>query len=158
MSRPDWLDFSAIGVSGLCLVHCLASGVFVASLSAVSLSQFTASHEFHIYTLLAAIPLAVWALGRGWLRQRRAVPPALGGVGLALMAVGVLPSLAGSVETVLTMAGVTVLAAGHYLNWRGQRHDDAGCVHADGEPVAAASSRAPACCERAPAAQFRDAA
>lgn len=125
MPRPDWLDFSAIGVSGLCLVHCLASGAFVIGLSAVSLSA-PASHEFHFYTLSIAAVLAAWALGRGWLRMRRAAPLVLGGLGLALMAVGVLPAMVGWPEVVLTVAGVTVLAVAHVLNWRGLRKHDCG--------------------------------
>lgn len=120
MPRPDWLDFSAIGVSGLCLVHCLAGGAFVVGLSAASLSA-PASHEFHVYTLAVATILAVWALGRGWVRLRRAAPVVLGGLGLGLMALGVLPHMIGWPEVVLTVAGVTVLAVGHFLNWRGLR-------------------------------------
>src|SRR5690606_28365857 len=94
MPRPDWLDFSAIGVSGLCLVHCLASGAFLAGLSVVSLSA-PASHEFHLYTLGAAFILAAWALGRGWLRLRRSGPVALGGLGIALMIAGLHPAMIG---------------------------------------------------------------
>lgn len=125
MPRPDWLDFSAIGVSGLCLVHCLTSGAFVVGLSAVSLSA-PSSHEFHLYTLLAAFVLAAWALGRGWLRLRRSAPVMLGGAGLALMGLAVLPMMLGWPEVVLTVAGVTVLAAAHVLNWRGLRKLDCG--------------------------------
>jgi len=120
MLRPDWLDFSAIGVSGLCLVHCLASGVFVVGLSAFSLSAPT-SHEFHIYTLPIAALLAAWALGRGWLRLRRAAPLVLGGLGLGLMIIGVLPAMIGWPEIVFTVAGVSVLAAAHVFNWLGLR-------------------------------------
>lgn len=125
MARPDWLDVSAIGVSGLCLVHCLASGAFVVGLSAVSLSA-PASHDFHLYTLIAAFVLAAWALGRGWLRLRRIAPVALGGLGIALMAAGVHPALFGWPEVVLTVAGVTVLALAHLLNWRALRKLDCG--------------------------------
>lgn len=131
MPRADWLDFSAIGVSGLCLVHCLASGVFVVGLSAVSLSV-PASHDFHLYTLIAAFVLAAWALGRGWLRLRRGVPVALGGAGLMLMGLGALPVMLGWPEVALTVTGVVVLAAAHLLNWRALRQQECGgaCAHA----------------------------
>lgn len=125
MPRPDWLDFSAIGVSGLCLVHCLASGAFLAGLSVVSLSA-PASHEFHLYTLGAAFILAAWALGRGWLRLRRSGPVVLGGLGIALMIAGLHPAMIGWPEVALTVAGVTFLAFGHLLNWRGLRKRDCG--------------------------------
>lgn len=123
MPRADWLDFSAIGVSGLCLVHCLASGVFVVGLSAVSLSV-PASHEFHLYTLIAAFVLAAWALGRGWLRLRRGAPVALGAAGLVLMGLGAMPGMVGWPEMALTVTGVVVLAAAHVLNWRALRQQD----------------------------------
>ncbi|HEY4548637.1 MAG TPA: MerC domain-containing protein [Pedomonas sp.] len=142
MPRPDWLDFSAIGVSGLCLVHCLASGAFVVGLSAVSLTA-PASHEFHLYTLTIAAILAAWALGRGWLRLRRTAPVALGGLGIALMAAGVHPAMIGWPEVALTVAGVTVLALAHVLNWRGLRKLDCG----------GACAR-----HRAPVARLKDAA
>lgn len=142
MPRPDWLDFSAIGVSGLCLVHCLASGAFVVGLSAVSLTA-PASHEFHLYTLTIAAVLAAWALGRGWLRLRRIAPVALGGLGIALMAVGVHPAMIGWPEVALTVAGVTVLAGAHVLNWRGLRKADCGGTCAQ---------------HRAPVARLKDAA
>jgi len=134
MPRPDWLDFSAIGVSGLCLVHCLASGAFVVGLSAASLAA-PASHEFHIYTLAIASLLAAWALGRGWLRLRRAMPLVLGGLGLGLMAVGILPGMIGWPEVAFTVAGVSVLAVAHMLNWLGLRRlgcGGSGCVRANG--------------------------
>ncbi|MCH8685921.1 MerC domain-containing protein [Pedomonas mirosovicensis] len=150
------MDLSAIGMSGLCLVHCLASGVFVAGLSAVSMTV-PASHEFHLYALLIAAVLALWALGRGWVKHRRAAPMLLGSFSLGLMALGVLPSLAGWPETVLTVLGVAILAVAHVLNWRGLHHHGAESGAGAGAAVCTHDATA-ATCDCPPSARLQDAA
>ncbi|HEX8668569.1 MAG TPA: MerC domain-containing protein [Allosphingosinicella sp.] len=114
-TRNGAIDRLAIGLSGLCLVHCLASAVFVAMLaSAGGLLLHPAIHEFG---LVIAIALGVIALGRGVLEHGFMMPSAVGGLGLGVMAGSLaLPeSLAGTVYTVI---GVAILALGHDLNRR----------------------------------------
>lgn len=111
----SWLDRVAIGLSGICLVHCLASAVVLTLLaSAGGLLLHPLVHEIG---LALAIVLAAVALGRGWL-QHRAVRPALVGLaGLGLMA-GALTVHHGLGETALTIVGVGLVALGHHLNRR----------------------------------------
>lgn len=119
--RVDWLDLSAIGLSGLCLLHCLAGSLVVAALSAVSLAV-PAAHDLHLGALVIVVPLTVVALGRTLTRHRYVLPSAIGAVGLALMILAVLPALRGSAEVVLTVSGVTLLAVAHTLNMRHLRY------------------------------------
>lgn len=111
------LDRSAIGLSGLCLVHCLAFPVIVALLPAMA-SVLPRQPWVHAAILSAALPLAGIALWRGWSRHRDRRPGLFGALGLTLMGVGLATGDGGIVETVLTVIGGLMLAAAHALNWR----------------------------------------
>ncbi|MBA4048574.1 MAG: hypothetical protein C0476_08545 [Sphingomonas sp.] len=117
------IDRLAIGISGLCAVHCLASTVLIAlAASAGGLVLHPAIHEFG---LVIAIMLGVIALGGGIMRHGAMVPAAVGALGLGMMAGATqLPHGAhydGSAETFWTLIGVGLLAAGHALNQRVSR-------------------------------------
>jgi hypothetical protein len=109
------MDRLAIGVSGLCLVHCLASSVFLALLaSAGGLFMAPVVHEIG---LTLAIVLGVVALGRGVVEHGFMMPSAVGGLGLGVM-LGALSLPHGGAEIAYTIVGVLILALGHDLNRR----------------------------------------
>ncbi len=112
-----WIDRSAMGLSGLCLIHCLAGSVLLAGLSATG--GFW-SHSVHVVGLGIALPLAAFGLVRGARRHRRGLVLALGGVGLALMAASLLIPHGGS-EIAVSVLGVALLASAHLLNLRWSR-------------------------------------
>ncbi|MEA3002225.1 MAG: hypothetical protein QOH81_1013 [Sphingomonadales bacterium] len=108
-------DRLAIGLSGLCLVHCVASAIFVALLA--SAGGMLLDPRIHEIGLMFAIGLGVAALGRGILRHDFMMPSAVGGLGLGVMA-GSLSLPEGGAGTVYTILGVLILALGHDLNRR----------------------------------------
>jgi hypothetical protein len=109
------MDRMAIALSGLCLVHCLATSVFLALLaSAGGLLVAPAVHEIG---LTLAIMLGIVALGRGVLEHGFMMPSAVGGLGLGVMS-GALTMPHSGIETVYTIIGVAILALGHDLNRR----------------------------------------
>jgi hypothetical protein len=109
------MDRLAIGLSGLCLIHCLASAIFVAMLaSAGGLLLHPAIHEVG---LVIAIGLGIVAQGRGVMEHGFMTPSAVGGLGLGVMA-GSLALPEGGAGTVYTIVGVLILALGHDLNRR----------------------------------------
>jgi hypothetical protein len=113
--RNGAVDRLAIGLSGLCLVHCVASAIFVAVLaSAGGLLLHPIIHEVG---LMFAIALGIVALGRGILDHGFMMPSAVGGLGLGVMA-GSLQLPEGGLGTVYTVLGVSILALGHDLNRR----------------------------------------
>jgi len=113
--RGGTVDRLAIGLSGLCLVHCLASAIFVAVLaSAGGILLHPAIHEVG---LMFAIALGIVALGRGIFDHGFMMPSAIGGLGLGVMA-GSLNLPEGGMGTVYTILGVSILALGHDLNRR----------------------------------------
>lgn len=114
-SKSGTMDRLAIGLSGLCLVHCLASAIFVAMLaSAGGLLLHPIIHEVG---MVFAIGLGVAALGRGIVDHGFMMPSAVGGLGLGVMA-GSLGMHEGGIGTVYTVVGVAILALGHDLNRR----------------------------------------
>jgi hypothetical protein len=110
------LDRLAIGLSGLCLVHCIATTVLLAVLSAAG--GILGAHWIHEVGLSLAMILGAFALGRGITEHGFMMPSAVGGLGLGVMA-GALSMPHDGSEAALTIAGVLVLALGHDLNRRG---------------------------------------
>lgn len=117
LPRSLALDRLAIGLSGLCLVHCLATTVALAMLSAAG---GLLNPLFHEVGLTLAIVLGTIALGRGTLAHGYMMPAAVGAFGLGMMAGALhLPhDGSGGSEALWTMIGVGVLALGHDLNYR----------------------------------------
>jgi hypothetical protein len=112
-ARLDRLDRIAIGLSGVCLVHCLASAVVLGLLATAG--GFLGSHFIHEVGLTAAMILGAIALGRGVFLHGFMMPWAVGWLGLGVMA-GALSMPHDSSEALYTMVGVATLALGHQLN------------------------------------------
>ena len=113
--RSGSIDRLAIGVSGFCLVHCIASAVLVTMLA--SASGVLLDPIFHEVGMMIALVLGVVGLGRGVLDHGFMLPAAIGSLGLGIMA-GALTLEHGGVTTVYSVFGVMVLALGHDLNRR----------------------------------------
>jgi hypothetical protein len=113
--QGGFVDRMAIGLSGLCLVHCLASAIFVAVLA--SAGGVLLNPAIHEVGLTFAIALGIVALGRGIFDHGFMMPSAIGGLGLGVMA-GSLSLPEGGLGTVYTILGVSILALGHDLNRR----------------------------------------
>lgn len=118
------LDLSAISLSGLCVVHCLA--LPLAAVALPMLGGLAEAEWAHAAFVAAAAPLAAAALidWRGRATDWSLVVAAALGLGLmsAAAAAG-WPSEAW--ETPLTVLGGLTLAAAHATNWRrhqGRRH------------------------------------
>lgn len=110
-------DRLAIGLSGLCAVHCFASAVLVALASAAG--GLLLSPVIHEVGLSIAIVLGAIALGRGIVQHGFMMPSAIGALGLGMMAGAIsLPHDGSGNETLFTLLGLAVLALGHDLNRR----------------------------------------
>ena len=111
--RNDRLDRIAIGLSGLCMVHCLATAVVIGLLA--SASGMLGAAWIHEIGLVIAMGLGAIALGRGVLIHGFLMPWAVGWLGLGVMA-GALTMGHGGNEALYTIVGVSLLALGHQLN------------------------------------------
>ncbi len=108
-------DGLGLSIAGLCLVHCLATSVFLVVLaSAGGLLLDPAIHEAG---LIFAIVFGLLALGKGVWEHGFIMPAAIGALGIGIMA-GALTLPHGGTEIIYTILGVGILALGHDLNHR----------------------------------------
>ncbi|MBC9032703.1 MerC domain-containing protein [Sphingomonas sp. JC676] len=107
-------DRIAMGISGLCLVHCVATTVLLTVISSAGGLLNPAIHEVG---LTLAIGMGVIALGRGIATHGYMMPAVVGAFGLGIMA-GALSLPHGNFEIFWTLVGVSLVALGHDLNRR----------------------------------------
>ncbi len=107
------LDRLAIGLSGLCMMHCLATAVLFGLLA--SAGGFLGAEWVHEVGLTVAMILGGIALGRGALEHGFLLPVSVGSLGLGVMA-GALTMPHDGTEALYTIVGVATLALGHHLN------------------------------------------
>jgi MerC mercury resistance protein len=107
------LDRFAMALSGLCLVHCLATTVVLALLA--SAGGVLGAPIIHEVGLTLAMVLGAISLGRGIFQHGYTMPSAVGGLGLGVMA-GALSLPHDGTEALYTIVGVAILALGHRLN------------------------------------------
>jgi len=112
------LDRLAIGLSGLCLLHCMAGFVL---LSLFALTGDWLDHRVHVVGLLLAMPLAAVALWRGWRRHGQVAIGMLGLVGLLVMTASLVVEHGDLAEMLVSMAGVSLLALAHWRNLKALR-------------------------------------
>jgi hypothetical protein len=107
------LDRLAIGLSGLCAVHCVATAVLLGLLSAAG--GILGQPIIHEVGLTLAMLMGSFALGRGILQHGFLLPSAIGALGLGVMA-GALRLPHDGREALYTIIGVMIVALGHRLN------------------------------------------
>jgi hypothetical protein len=110
------LDRLAIGLSGLCLAHCIASAVVLTLVA--SAGSFMLHPAFHEIGLVLAMGLAALALGRGVIAHGYALPLWVGSLGLGVMAGALTLPHEGGGEAIYSILGVLIVALGHDLNRR----------------------------------------
>lgn len=110
-------DGMAVGLSTLCLIHCL---VLPLAASFLPLAGAWAEAEW-VHWLFAAIaaPVSLWTLARA--AGRSTATLSVAGLGLVLLFLGAAGWPSHEVETPLTMTGSLLLATAHVLNWRGRQ-------------------------------------
>jgi hypothetical protein len=117
--RTGVLDRAAMGLSGLCVIHCVASAALLGLLASAGVLGNPLIHEVG---LTLAMLIGAYALGRGLLEHGFLMPASIGSLGLGVMA-GALSLPEGGHEAAYTVAGVLVVALGHRLNFIAAHHD-----------------------------------
>ena len=115
----SWLDGIAVGLSMLCLVHCLALPLII--IGVPLLAQFAETH-LHYQLLLLVVPLSVVAFAIGYRRHRmwRILVAGAAGLGLLIVGATIAHSQLGLLaDRLFTIAGSLLLAAAHWKNSRG---------------------------------------
>ena len=107
------IDGLAISLSGLCLIHCLALPILSASLPIVGM--WAEAEWLHKAFVVAAFPLSLIRLTS---KAANAAVASLIVSGLWFLFAGAFVEQLHDFETLLTVLGGTMLAAGHALGWR----------------------------------------
>lgn len=113
------LDRIAMGLSGLCAVHCVATVVLLGLLA--SAGGLLGKPIIHEVGLSLAMIIGAIALGRGVREHGFLLPSAVGSTGLATMAYAMTLHETGY-EPAFTIVGVLILALGHRLNMMAAEH------------------------------------
>lgn len=130
-------DKTAIGLSLLCTLQCLAFPILIVLFPSVSFLQLS-SEGFHFWLMVAVIPTSIYALTMGCKRHKQARLFAIGLLGIAclLLAYFFGHDLLGKLgEKTLTLIGALIIAYGHYKNYRLCQHQE-NCDCASHEKVA----------------------
>lgn len=108
-----------MALSGLCVVHCVATAALLGLLASAGALGSPLIHEVG---LTLAMIIGAYALGRGLLEHGFLLPPAVGALGIGVMA-GALSLPEGGHEAIYTVIGVMIVALGHRLNFIAAHHD-----------------------------------
>ena len=114
--KTNWLDSTAVVLSALCLVHCLALPLIV--IGVPFLAQFAEGH-LHLQMLVVVLPLSSLALGIGVQRHRNQRILFAGIVGMLLLIIGATVAhtqLGLTADRAFTICGSLTLATAHYFN------------------------------------------
>ena len=126
--KSRWLDFASVGLSGLCVVHCLALPLLAAALPLAG--ALADAPWVHPLLVLIAAPLSLWAVhtSRAW---RKAPVVALVALGLVLLALAAFVPALAALDVALSVIGALSIAAAHlinYLSGRGAHRHGADCA------------------------------
>lgn len=114
------VDRFAIGVSLLCLGHCLLLPVLLVILPSMS-AQLIAGENVHLWLIYIVIPSSLFALGMGCKQHGRWSFIAIGLCGLSFLILGVCIDFIGLKniwEQVFTVLGALLIAFAHGRNFQ----------------------------------------
>lgn len=114
------VDASALTVSSLCLIHCLAAPVLAGVLPMAG--AWAEAEWVHKVFVLLAIPISGYAVFAKGVRFRDRLFIFLVTAGLALLTASAFIEALHDYETPMTAVGALLVAAGHIWRWR--RHKE----------------------------------
>jgi hypothetical protein len=139
-----WLDRLGVGMALICAVHCLLTPLLIVLLPIIA-STFWVNSEFHLWMLIAVVPLTTFSFFMGCKKHHDITLVVLAVLGITLLFCGVLfgcstcvgghqfPSLSDfshfphGFESVFTTLGGSLLVIAHFRNYRLCRKSE--CEH-----------------------------
>ena len=122
-------DNLAIGLSLMCVIHCLAITSLLALLPSMVALPLE-NEAFHLWMVVAVIPSSAYALTLGCKQHKRYQLVILGSIGLTLLVLALAlgeERIGEFGEKILTVFGAGFVASGHWFNFRlcqAQKHID----------------------------------
>ena len=112
------LDRTAIGLSLVCLAHCLLIPVGLAVLPALGASLLDTETTVHWILLSLAFPVSLLAVTLAARRHRDRWVVALALTGLVALFVGVSHLIGHAFEALLSIIGASLILTAHLRNWK----------------------------------------
>jgi hypothetical protein len=112
----DLLDRAAMGVSLVCMAHCLAVPLALTLVPSV-IPALWDDQLVHVTALALALPLALFGIGSSLRRVRDPAVLTLATVGLVLMAAGIALHDAPPLDVILTLLGAGTVGSAHLRNY-----------------------------------------
>ena len=125
-------DRLAIGLSLMCVIHCLAITSLLALLPSVVALPLE-NEAFHLWMVVAVLPSSAYALILGCKQHKRYQLVILGSIGLILLVLALAlgeERIGEFGEKILTVFGAGFVAVGHWFNFRlcqTQKNTDCAC-------------------------------
>lgn len=126
--QHETFDRFAIALSSLCAIHCIALPIAasITPLLVSTINHGNTVHEFwfHQFIIIFIIPVSMFALVAGYRCHRKNLALLLGGIGLSILVIVALFAeqlisqqvMSYTGETILTVIGGVIHAAGHITN------------------------------------------
>ena len=125
-----FLDRSAIGLSFVCVLHCLAVPLMIILAPSLVLLPFFGDERIHLLLVFLVLPTSTVALTLGCRQHGLKNVLCWGFAGIAILILAVAlgeKSLGGFGEAMLTVVGSILVAIGHIINFKCCR--SASCNH-----------------------------
>ena len=113
-------DKAAIGLSLLCVVHCLVTPIAIVMFPALG-ATFLEGETFHYVLLFLVVPISLFSLGLGCRKHGHRDILLLGMSGVFLLCLIILvgeETLGELGEKLSTVAGAVVVASAHFRNFK----------------------------------------
>ena len=114
------IDKAAIGLSMLCIAHCLLTPIAIVMLPALG-ATFLEDERFHYALLFLVLPTSIFSLGLGCRKHGRREILLFGLFGLLLMSLILIlgEDMLGELgEKISTILGALIIAVAHVRNFR----------------------------------------
>ena len=115
-----WVDHVAIGVSLLCLAHCLLTPILLIALPSIN-TTLMAGESVHLWLVYIVIPCSLFALGMGCKQHRHWSFIVIGLCGVSFLILGACVDLIGlkhAWEKVFTVLGTLLIGFAHIRNFQ----------------------------------------
>jgi len=117
-------DKAAVGLSTFCAIQCLTLPLMLAFLPTLSWLSIIADETFHLWLLMAVLPVSFFALATGYVVHKNSSIVVLGLTGILLLDSAVIIGhdlLGESGEVILTVIGSVLVTVGHIGNLKRRR-------------------------------------
>lgn len=121
MNLQETGDKAAMGLSLLCVMHCILTPILLVSLPALTGSAILESEVIHLTLLFAVVPVSLFSLWIGYRSHQRLKIVTIGIIGLVvLVAAALLEHEISSklLAAIATSIGAGLVAYSHFLNLR----------------------------------------